>query len=76
MDKQTLTTDEAAQYVGCKTVEQFRREVKKGVWPQPIARGRPFRWSKPALDYCLQHDSEQLKVDKGGLYLDRIFGLS
>ena len=76
MEKQTLTTEEAARYVGCKTVEQFRREVKKGIWPQPHARSRPYRWSKPALDYCLQHDSSQPKVDQGEKYLDRVFGLS
>ncbi|MBF0445280.1 MAG: hypothetical protein HQL68_06800 [Magnetococcales bacterium] len=75
-DKQVLNTKEAADYVGCTSVEQFRREVDKGIWPDPIVRSRPFRWSKPALDYCLQPDSSQIKVDQGEILLDRVLGLA
>ena len=32
-----LTSDKAAKYVGCRSTNQFRREIDQGIWPQPIA---------------------------------------
>jgi hypothetical protein len=50
----TLTADDAATYVGCISAAQFRREVRQGVWPAPIApRSRPQRWSVAQLDAAL-----------------------
>jgi hypothetical protein len=49
-----LTVAEAAKYVGAKSVRQFRREVNRGIWPQPIARfSRPQRWSVLQLEKAL-----------------------
>ena len=49
-----LTVAEAAKYVGAKSVRQFRREVGRGIWPQPIARfSRPQRWSVLQLEKAL-----------------------
>lgn len=58
-DKRVLTTKEAANYVGCATVNQFWNEVAKGVWPQPLSvRCRPRRWDKQELDRAIdKHNS-------------------
>ena len=49
-----LTVEEAANYVGCRSAQQFRREVKAGIWPRPIApNSRPQRWSLFQLDAVL-----------------------
>jgi hypothetical protein len=53
-----LTTEQAASYVGCSTVEQFEREVKGGIWPPPFNRhSRPKRWDIAALDRTLDQMS-------------------
>ena len=50
-----LTVEEAAHYVGCWSTPQFRREVKSGIWPRPIApNSRPQRWSIFQLDQALR----------------------
>ena len=64
-----LTVDEAAKYVGAKSVRQFRREVNRGIWPQPIARfSRPQRWSTIQLEQALSpsndNDSELNKLEQ------------
>lgn len=53
----TLRPEEAAQLVGCvdddgkPRVDQFRREVKRGIWPQPLIKdSRPQRWSRVELE--------------------------
>jgi hypothetical protein len=49
-----LTTEQAAAYVGCSTVKQFLREVKRGYWPKPLVpSSRPLRFSKKQLDAVL-----------------------
>ena len=49
-----LTVEESAHYVGCRSTQQFRREVKAGIWPRPIAPdSRPQRWSIFQLDAVL-----------------------
>jgi|APSaa5957512535_1039671.scaffolds.fasta_scaffold127050_2 hypothetical protein len=54
MIARTIIADEAAEYVGCKSTPQFRREVAEGVWPEPIAKkSRPQRWSTFSLDQRL-----------------------
>mgnify|MGYP006894117313 CR=1 FL=1 len=72
----TLTAELAAEYVGCRSAAQFRREVKAGLWPQPcFARSRPQRWSRTQLDGKLtggdrpEHNSP---LDN----LERMLGLS
>jgi hypothetical protein len=60
----TLTADEAAKYIGCKSAAQFRREVKAGIWPEPIAPdSRPQRWSIPQLDAALSGGSNGAQID-------------
>lgn len=45
---------EAANYVGCRSVKQFKREVRQGIWPGPITlNSRPQRWSIPQLEKAL-----------------------
>lgn len=47
----TLTAELAAEYVGCRSAAQFRREVKAGRWPKPcFGNSRPQRWSREQLD--------------------------
>ncbi len=49
-----LTTEQAASYVGCRTVKQFLREVKRGCWPKPLVpNSRPLRFSIKQLDAVL-----------------------
>ena len=72
-----LTPEEAAEYVGCKNVAQFRREVAKGVWSKPkVANSRPQRWSRLDLDRDL--DSSRSAGVKSGVdpLLDKLRGLS
>ena len=46
--------EDAASYVGCRSLKQFRREVKQGLWPGPITlNSRPPRWSLLQLDEAL-----------------------
>ncbi len=49
-----LTVEEAAEYVHARSVEQFRREVREGVWPKPHAKNsRPQRWRRAEIDRVL-----------------------
>ena len=49
-----MTVDQAARYVCARSVHQFRREVRAGVWPRPIVyTSRPQRWSKAQLDAAM-----------------------
>ena len=51
LSPRVLTIKEAAAYVRCKNVAQFRREVSEGKWPNPLPiASRPQRWDKAALD--------------------------
>jgi len=69
-----IPIQEAARYVGCRSVDQFRREVRAGTWPRPIApNSRPQRWSVPQLDAALQGD--QGNDDYWDDWLDRKVGL-
>ena len=45
-----LTRDEVIEYTRCKNARQLWREIKAGVWPEPLINSRPPRWSKAALD--------------------------
>ena len=59
-----LTVEESAHYVGCRSTQQFRREVKAGIWPQPIApRSRPQRWSVFQLDSALHGPTDRSQAD-------------
>ena len=59
-----LTVEEAANYVGCRSTQQFRREVKAGIWPRPIApNSRPQRWSIFQLDAALTGGSNSPQTD-------------
>ena len=54
IQSRVLTVEQAAKYVGAKSSRQFRREVGRGIWPQPIARfSRPQRWSTIQLEKAL-----------------------
>jgi hypothetical protein len=51
---EVLAEPEAAIYVGCKNVRQFRRELRAGYWPRPIPiNSRPKRWLRSQLDQSL-----------------------
>ena len=51
MPARCVPIEEACKYVGCKNVDQFRREVRLGKWPGPIqVKSRPLRWDIKALD--------------------------
>lgn len=53
----TLTAEQAAEYLGCRSAAQFRREVAAGVWPKPlVASSRPQRWSIAELESALRPD--------------------
>lgn len=58
-NKRVLTTQQAAEYVGCATVTQFWAEVRQGLWPQPLSINcRPRRWDKDELDRAIdRHNS-------------------
>jgi len=59
-----LTVEEAAHYVGCWSTPQFRREVKSGIWPRPIApNSRPQRWSIFQLGAALTGGSNSPQTD-------------
>lgn len=47
IDPIVITRDEAARRVGCRHGAQFVREVRRGIWPKPIA---PGRWDLASLD--------------------------
>ncbi len=50
-----LTTAEAWQYVRARSIHQFRREVRNGIWPKPLVwNARPQRWSKAQLDAAME----------------------
>lgn len=52
--------EDAAQYVGCSSVWQFRREIRQGIWPGPITlNSRPQRWSIPQLELALKGRDDQ-----------------
>ena len=54
-----LTVEEAANYVGCRSIRQFRSEVAQGIWPKPIApNSRPQRWSLFQLDQALRGQTQ------------------
>ncbi|MBF0247046.1 MAG: hypothetical protein HQL36_03080 [Alphaproteobacteria bacterium] len=69
-DKKALTTAEAAAYVNAASPAQFLREVRQGVWPGPLTKNsRPQRWSRAALDACLdggimQQNQQEHALDK------------
>lgn len=77
MTPRTLTTAQAATYLGCKSVRQFRREVSAGIWPAPIAKAsRPQRWSTAQLDKVLEADRNSASItEKAVADLDSRFGL-
>ncbi|MGF7213617.1 hypothetical protein GGE65_008263 [Skermanella aerolata] len=53
----TLTAELAAEYLGCRSAGQFRREVAAGIWPQPLLKqSRPQRWSIQELERALRPD--------------------
>jgi hypothetical protein len=55
----TLTADLAAEYLGCRSVAQFRREVAAGIWPQPLLKqSRPQRWSIQELERALRPNQD------------------
>ena len=59
-----MTVEEAAHYVGCRSTQQFRREIKAGIWPRPIVpNSRPQRWSKFQLDAALTGGSKETQTD-------------
>jgi hypothetical protein len=59
-----MTAEEAANYVGCRSTQQFRREIKAGIWPRPIApNSRPQRWSIFQLDAALTGSSNSPQTD-------------
>jgi len=59
-----LPVDKAAEYVGCRSVNQFHREVAQGIWPRPIApHSRPQRWSIFQLDKALGKHDETTEVE-------------
>lgn len=67
----TLTADQAAEYVDCVSAAQFRREVAQGVWPPPIAKySRPQRWSRFHLDARLNPPQHSVTVDQESLAID------
>jgi hypothetical protein len=50
LDPYALPVKDSARLVGCKNEEQFLREVKDGIWPQPLPiNSRPQRWNTEAL---------------------------
>jgi hypothetical protein len=52
-----LVTKDAAIYVAASSPRQFRNEVKRGLWPQPISPfSKPHRWSVVQLDKALDGD--------------------
>ena len=54
MPARCVPIEDACKYVGCKNVDQFRREVRLGKWPGPIEiKSRPLRWDIRALDAAL-----------------------
>ena len=64
MEPKALPVDKAAAYVGCRSADQFRREVAQGIWPRPIApRSRPQRWSIFQLDKALGKHDETTEVE-------------
>ena len=70
-----LTVAEAAKYVGAKSVRQFRREVNRGIWPQPIARfSRPQRWSVLQLEKALGPVNDN--VDPEIVKLEQTLGMA
>ncbi|MBF0622904.1 MAG: hypothetical protein HQL54_13365 [Magnetococcales bacterium] len=69
-----LTTEEAFVYVGCRSVNQFRSEVKQGVWPEPLAKhSRPQRWSREQLDATIS-GRPPAQLDEVAL-IDRALGI-
>ena len=51
----TLTAELAAEYLGCRSAAQFRREVAAGIWPKPLLmKSRPQRWSIEELERALR----------------------
>jgi hypothetical protein len=51
----TLTAKLAADYLGCRSPAQFRREVAAGIWPKPLlTKSRPQRWSIEELESALR----------------------
>lgn len=75
-ERMTLPIGDAADYVGCRNVKQFRREVEQGVWPKPIAaKSRPQRWSRLQLDRYLAGEPEPAHNDGLDPIMERIRGL-
>ena len=56
--KNTLTEAEASAYVNARDIRQFRREVKRGDWPNPIVNSRPPRYSRVQFDKFLAGEPE------------------
>ena len=74
--KAMLTAIEAAEYVGCTSVSQFRREVKSGIWPEPFVKNsRPQRWSRAFLEKRLIPPDDSIEADQSVLEMDKALGL-
>ena len=72
-----VSTEKAAELVGCKNVRQFRREVKRGIWPAAdITDSRPYRWSYAALEAALQIKSNRRTLDEKTASIDKALGMA
>lgn len=59
MPRLVVLETEAAHIVGARNIDQFRREVKAGIWPKPIVDSKLWRyrrWSVPQLLARLRPD--------------------
>jgi hypothetical protein len=62
-----LPEDDAAEYVGV-SIAQFRAEVGKGIWPQPVERGcRRNTYDRAALDRAVDRLSRGDDPDEDDL---------
>ena len=76
-NKLTLPTKQAAKYVGCKNSAQFRREVRRGMWPKPyIESSRPHRWSVAELNASLHKNSINSGLGCEADIIDKLLGIT
>lgn len=72
-----LTTEQAAEFVGCATKEIFLDEVKSGKWPKPLFTDtRPYRWVRSELIERTAKNSNRRTDEDEKALADKLAGLS